>query len=214
MSFKVKNRQDAALRLVKELEIYKGTNAIVLAIPRGGIPIGHFIAQELRVPLEIILSKKIGYPNNPEFAIGSVTLQGVVVDDKFSTEFKDYIDKESKKILEALKSKFALYMGNRKPADLTNKIVIIVDDGIATGNTIMATIQAVKKSNPKKIIVAVPVAPKDTAIKMEKLVDDFICLHVADEFCGVGQFYEDFSQVSDDEVIRLLNKNRVVNILN
>jgi putative phosphoribosyl transferase len=212
MSFKVKNRQDAALRLVKELEIYKSTNAIVLAIPRGGIPIGHFIAQELRVPLEIILSKKIGYPNNPEFAIGSVTLQGVVVDDKFSTEFKDYIDIESKKILEALKSKFALYMGNRKPADLTNKIVIIVDDGIATGNTIIATIQAVKKSNPKKIIVAVPVAPKDTAKKIEKLVDDFICLHVADEFFGVGQFYEDFSQVTDEEVIRLLNKNQTVNI--
>jgi putative phosphoribosyl transferase len=214
MSFKVKNRQHAALRLVKELEIYKDTNAIVLAIPRGGIPIGYYIAQELRVPLEIILSKKIGYPNNPEFAIGSVTLQGVVVDEKFSTEFKDYIDIESKKILEALKSKFALYMGNRKPADLINKTVIIVDDGIATGNTIMATIQAVKKSNPKKIIVAVPVAPKDTATKIEKLVDDFICLHVADEFFGVGQFYEDFSQVSDEEVIHLLNKNRVVNILN
>jgi putative phosphoribosyl transferase len=212
MSFKVKNRQDAALRLVEELEIYKDTNAIVLAIPRGGIPIGYYIAQELRLPLEIILSKKIGYPNNPEFAIGSVTLQGVVVDEKFSTEFKDYIDKESKKILEALKSKFALYMGNRKPFDLTNKTVIIVDDGIATGNTIMATIQAVKKSNPKKIIVAVPVAPKDTATKMEKLVDDFICLHVADEFFGVGQFYEDFSQVSDEEVIHLLNKNQTVNI--
>lgn len=212
MSFKVKNRQDAALRLVKELKIYKDANAIVLAIPRGGIPIGYFIARELKLPLEIILSKKIGYPNNPEFAIGSVTLQGVVVDEKFSTEFKDYIDKESKKILEALKSKFALYMGNRKPTDLSNKTVIIVDDGIATGNTIMATIQAVKKSNPKKIIVAVPVAPKDTATKMEKLVEDFICLHVADEFFGVGQFYEDFSQVSDEEVIRLLNKNQTVNI--
>ena len=209
MSFKVKNRQHAALRLVKELEIYKDTNAIVLAIPRGGIPIGYYIAQELRVPLEIILSKKIGYPNNPEFAIGSVTLQGVVVDEKFSTEFKDYIDIESKKILEALKSKFALYMGNLKPADLINKTVIIVDDGIATGNTIMATIQAVKKSNPKKIIVAVPVSPIESARKLSVMVDEFICLQIPKVFFGVGQFYEDFSQVSDEEVIEYLKKNQL-----
>ena len=205
MSFKVKDRKDAALRLANELKKYKDTDTIVLAIPRGGVPIGYFIAQKLNVPLEIILSKKIGHPNNPEYAIGSVSLQGVVVDENFSIMFKDYINQETKRILNDLKLKFAIYMGNHKPADLFNKTVIIVDDGIATGNTMTATILTVKKSNPKEIIVAVPVSPKDTASEMKELVDEFICLYEAEEFFGVGQFYDEFTQVSDEEVIRLLN---------
>lgn len=208
MDFKFENRYDAAIQLANKLKKYEGSNSIILAIPRGGVPIGYYIAQELKLPLEIILSKKIGYPNNPEFAIGSVTMHDIIVDENYASGFKAYIDEESKKILKVLEAKFKLFMGDRKPASLKGKTVILVDDGIATGNTIMATILSLKKSNPKEIIVAVPVSPIETASKVKQMVDDFICLHIPHDFFGVGQFYDDFSQVSDEKVIELLKNNQ------
>jgi predicted phosphoribosyltransferase len=211
MSYKFKNRQEAAMALVEKLKQYKDSDGIILAIPRGGVPIGYTISKKLGLPLEITLSKKIGHPNNPEFAIGSVYLEGVIVDEQITGISKKYIDEESKRLLKILQAKYKLYMGNRKPSDLKDKIVIIVDDGIATGNTIKATIIAIRNSNPKKIIVAVPVAPKDTAIKINDLVDELICLQTPFEFYGVGQFYDDFSQVSDEEVINLLEKSNTIN---
>jgi predicted phosphoribosyltransferase len=211
MSYNFKNRQDAAMALVDKLKNYKDSNGIVLAIPRGGVPIGYTISKELGLPLEITLSKKIGHPNNPEFAVGSVCLQGVVIDEQVKGISKKYIDEESKRLMKLLQAKYKLYMGNRKPTDLEGKIVIIVDDGIATGNTIKATIIAIRKNNPKKIIVVVPVSPKDTAIKMNAFVDEFICLQTPLEFYGVGQFYDDFLQVSDEEVIELLEKSNAIN---
>jgi putative phosphoribosyl transferase len=211
MSYKFKNRQDAAMALVEKLKEYKNADGVVLAIPRGGVPIGYTISKELGLPLEITLSKKIGHPHNPEFAVGSVCLQGVIVDEQVDGISKKYIEEESKRLMKLLQAKYKLYMGNRKPTNLKGKIVIIIDDGIATGNTIKATIIAIRKSNPKRIIVAVPVSPKDTAVKMNDLVDEFICLQTPNEFYGVGQFYDDFSQVSDDEVIDLLKKNNIIN---
>ena len=205
-----KNRIDAATQLAAKLSKYKNTSTIILAIPRGGVPIGYHIAKELKLPLEIVLSKKIGYPSNPEYAIGSVSLQGVLINDTIIGIPKDYIEKESKKILHDLEVKFKRYMGNRAPMNLEGKNIIIVDDGIATGNTIKATILAVKKNKPKKIIVAVPVAPYNTANKLSEITDEFISLYIPKEFYGVGQFYDDFSQVSDDEVIELLTKNKMV----
>lgn len=206
---KFKNRRDAAMQLVEKLEQYKGSNGIVLAIPRGGVPIGYIISKELELPLEITLSKKIGHPSNPEFAVGSVSLQGVVIDEHVTGVSKKYIDEESKKLLQNLQDKFKLFMGNNKPSDLKNKIVIIVDDGIATGNTIKASVLAIRKSNPKKIVIAVPVSPKETAMKLGDLVDELICIQTPSEFYGVGQFYDDFSQVDDEEVIKLLKQYNV-----
>jgi len=199
-----KNRSDAAAQLAEKLSRYKNTDGIVLAIPRGGVPIGKEIANELNIPLEIILSKKIGHPNNPEFAIGSVSELGVILDDNVTDIPQEYIQKEAARIQVQLKEKFKLFMGDRKSSDLKNKIVILVDDGIATGNTILATINMIKKSLPKKIIVAVPVAPPATARKISKEVDEFICLLTPAEFYAVGQFYQDFSQVSDEDVIQML----------
>lgn len=206
---KFKNRRDAAMQLVEKLKQYKGSNGIVLAIPRGGVPIGYIISKELELPLEITLSKKIGHPSNPEFAVGSVSLQGVVIDEHVAGVSKKYIDEESKKLLQNLQDKFKLFMGNNKPSDLKNKIVIIVDDGIATGNTIKASVLAIRKSNPKKIVIAVPVSPKETAMKLGDLVDELICIQTPSEFYGVGQFYDDFSQVDDEEVIKLLKQYNV-----
>lgn len=200
-----KDRHEAAMLLAKKLEKYKNKNGIVLAVPRGGVPIGYYIAKELDLPLEIILSKKIGHPQNPEYAIGSVSLQGTIINDNIMGVSKEYLEKEGERILKGLKEKFKLFMGHRKPIDLKDKIVIVVDDGIATGNTILATLEMLKKSDPKQIIIAVPVSPPDTARKLSKLVDEFICLLTPEDFMAIGQFYRNFSQVSDEEVIKFLD---------
>ncbi|OFY85195.1 MAG: phosphoribosyltransferase [Bacteroidetes bacterium RIFCSPLOWO2_12_FULL_35_15] len=198
------NRLDAASKLAEKLSRYKNTDAVVLAIPRGGVTIGKKIADELNIPLEIILSKKIGHPRNPEFAIGSVSELGMVVNDDLMNISTDYIQNEAARLQLQLKERYKLFMGDRKPSDLKNKIVILVDDGIATGNTILATINMIKKKFPKKLVVAVPVAPPDTARKINKEVDELICLLTPGDFYAVGQFYEDFSQVTDEEVIKML----------
>ena len=207
-----KNREEAGKLLSKRLINYKETNAVILAIPRGGVPVASIIADKLHLPLEIELSKKIGHPINPEFAIGSVTLHGVNIDKKIKDVSEEYINEKSKKIQKELHEKFRLFMGDRQQIDLKGKIVILVDDGIATGNTLIASIHAIKKRKPKKIVVAVPVSPKNTALIIEDLIDEFICLQIPPDFHGVGQFYEDFTQVSNEHVIKLLAKKQLEKI--
>lgn len=208
-----KDRYDAALQLAQKLEKYRNKNGIVLAVPRGGIPLGYVIAKELGLPLEVILSKKIGHPQNPEYAIGSVSLNGFVINDNVTDVSMDYIRRESDRILKVLKKKFKLYMDGHKPTDLKDKTVIIVDDGIATGSTVLATVETVRKTKPKEIVIAVPVAPPATVNELSKTVDEMICLLTPYDFMGVGQFYLNFSQVSDDEVIQLLRDvNKMRNV--
>ena len=202
----IRNRQDAAEKLTERLRKYEGENGIVLAIPRGGIPIGAYIAKELGFPVEVILSKKIGHPGNPEFAIGAVSMDSVEVNENLPVP-KEYIEKETRKIQEELKRRYQLFMGDHQPADLHNKLVILVDDGIATGHTLMATILMIKKQNPAKLIVAVPVAPPAAIREFTPKVDELICLLAPPDFYAVGQFYEDFQQVSDEEVIAALKGN-------
>jgi predicted phosphoribosyltransferase len=207
------DRNDAAIKLAKKLEKYSNTNGVVLAIPRGGVPIGNIISKKLGLPLELVLSKKIGHPRNPEFAIGSVSLDGALIDDHVMDVSMEYIRTEADRLLGILKEKYKMYMGDRKPTDLKNKTVIIVDDGVATGNTILATVEAIKKKSPKEIIIAVPVASRSAVIKLSKVADEFICLLTPDYFMGVGQFYQDFSQVTDQDSIQLLkevNKTEIV----
>jgi putative phosphoribosyl transferase len=207
-----KNRDEAGKLLAKKLIHFKDTNSIVLAIPRGGVPVAAIIADKLNLSLEIELSKKIGHPINPEFAIGSVTLHGIIIDKKVKDVPEEYIQEKSKKIQDELHKKFILFMGDRQQLDVKGKIVILVDDGIATGNTLIASIHAIKKRKPKKIVVAIPVSPKNTALIIEDLVDEFICLQIPTDFHGVGQFYEDFTQVSNEHVIKLLADNQLEKI--
>ena len=201
-----KDRYDAAMQLVLKLEKYRGKDGIVLAIPRGGVPIGYVIAKELGLPLEIILSKKIGHPYNPELAIGSVTLHGAIIDDNVLDVDMDYIHRTADRILHDLKEKFRLYMGNQKPTSLKNKTVIVVDDGVATGNTLIATVHAIRKDKPKEVVIAIPVSPSKTTEKLRGISDELICLYTPQIFYGVGQFYENFSQVTDEEVIKHLKE--------
>ena len=202
----IRNRQDASERLTERLLKYRGEDGIVLAIPRGGVPIGAYIARELGLPLEVILSKKIGHPNNPEYAVGAVSMDNVEVNENLSVS-PEYIKNETKKIQEELKRRYQLFMGSHKPADLKDKLVILVDDGIATGHTLMSTILMIKKQKPRKLVIAVPVAPPSAIEHFEPLVDELICLIAPPGFNAVGQFYEDFQQVSDEEVISALKGN-------
>lgn len=197
------DRHEAALELLPHLAKYKNKPCVLLAVPRGGVPIAHPVARELHLPMELLMTKKIGHPANREFAIGAVSLQDHIVDETLQIP-ASYIASEVPKIRESLREKYRKFAGSHAPPILKDKILIIMDDGIATGNTILSSIKMLRQQNPSKIVVAVPVAPPDTVRKIQELVDEIICLYTPQPFYGVGLHYYDFSEVSDEEVIRMM----------
>ena len=199
------NRYDAAMQLAKKLEKYKGEEGVVLAVPRGGVPIGFYIAKHLNFDLDLLMSKKLGHPYNEEFAIGAVGLEDEIIEETQGIS-PEYIDEEVANIHSQLKERYKKFMGNKQPIDINGKIVIVVDDGVATGRTIMATLEMLRRKNPRKLIVAVPVSSQEAAERIRRVVDEFICLHTPFPFYGVGRFYKDFSQTTDEEVIALLQE--------
>jgi len=203
-----KNRIEAAHLLADKLEAYIDKNAIILAIPRGGVPMGYIIAKQLHLPLEVVLSKKIGHPLHKEFAIGAVTLKSQILSDVATEVSKSYIEEETKKIRTLLTKRYQDYYGKKPPLELKDKILIIVDDGIATGNTIISTIEMLHKEHPEKIVLAIPVSSQSALQKLKNMpfIDEVICLSAPANFRAVGQFYENFDQVDDAEVKNLLNK--------
>ena len=204
-----KDREEAGNLLADKLLNYSNKkNTIICAIPRGGVPVGYQICKKLNLPLEIVLSKKIGHPFNKEYAIGAVTLDSYTLSEAVPGISNKYIEKEIKRIRGILKQRQQLFYGTKKPSNLKNKTVIIVDDGVATGNTLIASIELIKLAAPLKIIVALPVAPPSALKKIKALpaVDVIICLLEPINFQAVGQFFEVFSQVDDAQVIDLLKK--------
>lgn len=202
-----KDRMDAGLQLAKKLSLYKDKeNIVILAIPRGGLPLGAIVAKSLNAQLDVALSKKIGHSFNKEFAIGAVSLDNIILDDNTKISI-GYIEKESKRLREKLKKRQNQYFKNRSPLSLKDKIAIIIDDGIATGNTIRVTAQLVYEQKPEKIVVAIPVAPKSTVQKLRatSYIDEVVCLEIPFNFQAVGQFYMNFDQVSDEEAIKILD---------
>nr|WP_315165377.1 phosphoribosyltransferase family protein [uncultured Flavobacterium sp.] len=200
----LKDREEAGILLTEKLKKYQNSNTVVLAIPRGGVPIGYEIAKKLHLPLDIVLSKKIGHPNNTEYAIGAVSMDSITLKEHPDVSQK-YIEEEITRLRKLLRNKYDLYMGSRKPMDIEGKNIIIVDDGIATGNTLLASIAMLRKRKPAKIIVAVPVLPADALSAFNRNVDELVYLIAAKNFRGVGAFYEEFHQVEDEEVINMLN---------
>ena len=200
-----KDRIDAGVQLADVLQRFENEEVVVLAIPKGGLPLGAIVAKTLNVPLDVALSKKIGHPYNREYAIGAVSLKDRVLTDAMGVT-KGYIEEETRRIRRKLRQRHKQYYKNRTPQNLKNKTIIIVDDGIATGNTILVTVALIKQQEPKKIIVAVPVAPVSAIqpLKDSELIDEIIYLKAPTNFEAVGQFYKDFPQVSNEEAMRFL----------
>ena len=203
------DRKDAGRQLAKSLRDLKDEDVVILAIPRGGLPLGAIVAKELNAPLDVALSKKIGHPYNKEYAIGAVSLHHDILTDAMGVT-KGYIEEEKIRIRKKLKQAHRQYYQNRNPQNLENKTVIIIDDGIATGNTILVTAALVYHQKAKKIIVAVPVGSESAVRKLRnsQFIDEVICLKTPFNFKAVGQFYKRFPQVSDDEAIEYLLKTK------
>ncbi len=209
------NRNDAGKKLAKALYGYKTKNSIVLAIPRGGVAVGYEVASALDCEFSVIIARKLGFLRNPEAAFGAVAEDGSLVLQPSSTkkyskmEFETVLKIEEKEILRRKK----VYRRNKELPDLTNRVVILVDDGIATGSTLMAAIEMCQKQKPKKLVVAAPVSWDGMKRKLSKIVDDVIILETPIDFRAVSQVYEVFDQVSDKEVYKLFEMYRVIRTL-
>ena len=205
------NRIDAGKKLAAALSEYRGKNPLILAIPRGAVPMGKVIADELGGELDLVLVHKIGAPGNPEFAIGSVDESGWVYLAEYASDVganESYISGEVASQLETIRRRRAQYTPVRPPIDPSGRIIIVIDDGLATGSTMIAALHALSAKNLAELICAVPVAPPDTVEKVRESADRVVCLSTPINFQAVAQFYADFPQVTDDEVVATLASNQ------
>lgn len=204
----LQNREEAARLLAEKLSPYAGTHALVLAIPRGAVPMGRTIADALGGELDVVLVRKIGAPGNPEFAVGSVDEAGRVSLNAGMEAYADAgsLEQETATQRDIMARRRSLYAQHVPQKDPRGRTVIIVDDGVATGATMLAAIAAVRARKPSRIIVAIGVAPEDTLETIKKQADDIVCLLTPRHFSAVGQFYRQFPQVEDEEVIKLLRR--------
>jgi predicted phosphoribosyltransferase len=205
-----KDRVDAGVKLAEELLNYKKDNPVILAIPRGGVVVGYEIAKKLGAPLDIVVPRKIPAPSNPELGIGAVMQDGTVIIDEHIKDYllvpDKYIEEETEKQIREIERRMKAYRGDKKPISLENRVIILVDDGIATGVTMIAAIRSIRKQNPQKIVAAIPVGPPSTIKRIKEEADEVVVLISYELFEAVGQFYTDFRQTTDDEVITLLQK--------
>ena len=207
-----RNRDDAGRRLAARLLKYKGEEAVVFALPRGGAPVAAPIATALEAPLDLVLVRKIGVPFQPELAMGAVADGGnpitvrneeVIAMARVSEEEFEAVRRRE---LEEIERRRQLYVGSRPRPEAEGRIAIVVDDGVATGATTRAALRAVRARRPSKLVLATPVAPPDTLASLEPEADETICLETHEDFGAIGYFYADFRQTSDAEVISILDR--------
>lgn len=200
-----RDRIDAAFQLADALKAYENQPAVIIAIPRGGVPMGAVIAKKLNLPLDVILAKKIGHPSQKEYSIGTVTLTDRLISAPEGVS-EEYIERETKRIRTLLKERYQQYYSNHPPISLKNQIAILIDDGVATGNTLRSAIKLAHQQMPLKIVVAIPVASASALekIKNSPYIDEVICFYAPTNFRAVGQFYQNFEQVTDETVMDLL----------
>ena len=210
------NREEAARRLAEALVRYRSAPAdprerrpLILAIPRGGVPMGAIIAEALGGELDVVLVHKLGAPNNPELAIGAVDESGELYlndEAEILRVGKDYLDRERRAQLQLLRRRRALYTAAHPPIDPAGRIAIVVDDGLATGSSMVAALRSVRGRRPAKLVAATAVAPAQTLEVIKGLADEAVCLEVPEIFYAVGQFFSTFEQVTDEEVIEILRQ--------
>ena len=201
------DRAEAARMLANALTVYREKHPLILAIPRGAVPMGKIIAEELRGELDVVLVHKLGAPGNPELAIGSVDENGQVHINEGTRELQmseDYVERERVGQLEILRQRRELYTAAHPPIDPSGRIAIVVDDGIATGSSMIAALRSVRARRPARLIAATAVAPPHTLKIIEGYADEVVCLEVPPMFYAVGQFFQEFGQVTDDEVVEIL----------
>jgi putative phosphoribosyl transferase len=212
MSERFSDRADAGRRLAKRLLPLAAERPVVVGLPRGGVPVAAQVARALGAPLDLIAVRKLGAPHNPEYGIGAVAEDGTKVIDAEAVAvlglngaaLEGIVERESAE----LARRVSLYRGDRPPVDLEGRTVIIVDDGIATGVTDTAAARAVRRKRPRRLVLAVPVCPPESAMRLRQEVDELVCLAEPQLLYGVGQWYDDFSQVTDDEVLAALGPER------
>lgn len=202
------NREQAARMLADRLQAYRGRSPLVLAIPRGAVPIAKIIAERLDGDLDVVLVHKLGAPGNPEFAIGSVDEHGhVYLSDYANMEGPngEYLEREKQAQLQTLAARRKRYTPVRPPLDPAGRVVIVVDDGVATGATMIAALRAVRDGRPARLIAATAVAPPETIKKIRNEADEVVCLETPEFFYAVGEFFNEFPQISDEQVIAQLS---------
>jgi len=207
-----RDRVEAGKRLGEALKKTIKGSVVVLAIPRGGVVVANEVADALEAPLDVVVTRKISPPGEPEYALGAVTQEGEVIVDRQAAESlgvgRDYLEAEIARKREEVQERTRKFRGNRPFPSLEGKVVVVVDDGIATGSSVGAAVMSLKKMKPKEIVVAVPVSPRDA---IETLSDDgysVVCLETPGPFFSIGEFYGDFEQVEDEEVRRILDMHR------
>lgn len=205
------NRTQAAQLLAEKLAAFKGKNPLILAIPRGAVPMAKLIADALGGEFDVVLVRKLGAPGNPEFAIGAIDETGWAYLGPYAAlagADEGFIERAKARELETIRRRRAQYSPLHPPIDPQSRIVIVVDDGLATGSTMLAALHALRQRAPQKLVCAVPVAPPDTLEKVGEQADEVVCLYAPENFQAVGQFYADFGQVEDEEVIALLSERK------
>jgi putative phosphoribosyl transferase len=205
-----RNRQEAGRRLALLLGKYANReDAIVLGVPRGGVPVAFEVANALGLPLDIFVLRKLGVPGYEELAFGAIGSGGVRVLDRDTVEYLSLSDGVIELVTREQKAELArrerTYRGDRPPLNIRGMTILLVDDGIATGSSLRAGIRALRQMQPAAIVAAAPVAPRETVSKLQDEADEVVCAEIPETFYGVGQFYQDFSQVSDQEVVELLS---------
>ncbi|RTQ50869.1 phosphoribosyltransferase [Hymenobacter gummosus] len=200
------DRLDAAQQLAAHPSpLRHGPAGVVLAVPRGGVPIGAVLARALGWPLDLALTKKIGHPDNPELAVGAVSAGGYVLEPGLYLP-DDYLAAEVGRIRAELLARRQAYLGEREPLPLTGKTVLLTDDGVATGHTLRATLELLREQRPARLLVAVPVAAPAALVSLQPLADEVLCLLAPPDFRAVGQYYAYFRQTTDEEVRQALRE--------
>jgi len=207
-----RNRVEAGRRLAGALGQYKGKDTVVLGIPRGGVVVAKEVADALEAPLDIVISRKIGAPGEPEFALGAVTQEGDVILDRKTADSvgasREYLESEIRQKKEEVKQRMERFRGDAPYPSLKGKVVIVVDDGIATGSSVEAAVTSIRKREPREVVIAVPVAPPDTVESLKAGGNTVVCLETPSVFFAIGEFYQRFDQVEDSEVKRILDESR------